>query len=183
MTRRRARIALLAAICGATVGLALAAPAAQAETLPLTYDLGVVMPGASASVTRDVEVPMRSTVAAASFGADDADAAWTAHLCGPSGACHAVGDLAGTTLDAGDYRLVVEVTMPAEAATDATANVASTGAITLVPDATAPSDGTLPATGGTVPTAAAVIGAALAGGGALLLLGARRRRNRTEETP
>lgn len=175
MTRRSIRIALLAALGGATLGFAATAPAATAASLPLSYDLGIVMPGSSASVTRGFDVPLRSTVAEATFGAHDSDASWTADLCDSGGRCRAVDALAGTTLDAGDYHLVVAVSMPADA--DGAVSAASSGTITLVQAA---ATGGLAATGGTVPIAAAAVGAILAGGGAMLLIGARRRRDREE---
>lgn len=177
MIRRHRRIALLAALVGASVGVAVAAPAASAETLPLTYDLGIVLPGTTASVERELTVPVRSVVTAATFDAPDTDAVWTADLCTAAGVCAPIADLDGTTLDAGDYHLVIAVAMSEGA--DGATSVASSGLLTLVQSATT---GGLPATGGTIPFSAAVIGATFAVGGALLLRAGRRRRDREEET-
>jgi LPXTG-motif cell wall-anchored protein len=173
----RTRIVALAAVVGAAAAVALVGPAAAAQTLPLTYDLGVVLPGESRTVEREIEIPRHVSVTAASFASTASDDAWDAQLCADR--CIAVDDLTGETLSAGEYRLIVTLTMPADGAI--TLESSARGSLTLI-DAAAGVGGTetLPSTGGSLPVASMAVGAALAAGGALLLLSGRRRARRQE---
>ncbi len=173
----RPRVVALAGVVGAAAAVALVGPAASAQTLPLVYDLGVVLPGESRTMERDVQIPRDASVVAADFGSNATHDGWNAQLC--SDCCIAVEDLSGETLSAGDYRLIVTLTMPAD---DATALESSArGSLTLT-DAVAGVGGTetLPSTGGSLPVASMAVGAALASGGALLLIAGRRRSRRHE---
>lgn len=172
----RTRIVALAGVVGAAVAVALVGPAASAQTLPLTYDLGVVLPGESRTMERAVEIPRHAAVVAADFGSTASTEGWDAQLCADR--CIAVDALAGETLPAGDYRLIVTLTMPADGAT--VFESSARGSLTLI-DAGVGGTDALPATGGTLPVASMAVGAALAAGGALLLLVAGRRRARRPE--
>lgn len=172
----RARVVALAGILGAAAALGLTAPAATAQTLPLTYDLGVVLPGETRTMERPVRIPRDVAVVSAGFGSATAGTDWHAQLC--SADCIAVDALAGATLDAGDYRLVVTLTMPADGAV--VLDTSARGSLTIVDTGVGGSE-TLPSTGGNLPVASMAVGAALATGGALLMVLAERRRARGEE--
>ena len=171
----RTRIVALAGVVGAAAAVALVGPAASAQTLPLAYDLGVVLPGESRTMEREIEIPRHASVAAAAFGSTASQAGWDAQLCAER--CVAVDALAGETLSAGHYRLVVTLTMPADGSLAFESS--ARGSLTLV-DSGVGGAGALPATGGSLPVASMAVGAALASGGALLLVAGRRRSRRQE---
>ncbi|WEK14194.1 MAG: hypothetical protein P0Y48_02995 [Candidatus Microbacterium phytovorans] len=175
MTAARARLVALAAVVGATAAMGIAgASPASARTVPLTYDLGVVLPGQTRSIERTIDIPRDATVVSAQFADGAGGTGWDAQLCKEDD-CSAVGDLTDAALAAGEYRLVVTLAMPVDAT--GVLGTSATGSLTLV-DAGVDADAILPATGGTLPLAAGLVGGALAAGGMLLLLvgGGRRRR-------
>lgn len=171
-----ARVVVLAGILGAAAALGFSAPAATAQTLPITYDLGVVLPGETRTMERPIEIPRDAAVASAGFDSAAAHAGWNIQLCAED--CIAVDALAGSILDAGDYRLVVTLTMPADGV--AVLETSAWGSLTLVDAGVAGSE-TLPSTGGNLPVASMAVGAALAAGGTLLVVLAGRRRVRRGE--
>lgn len=179
MIGTRARIVVLAGILGAAVALGAGAPAATAQTLPLSYDLGVVLPGESRSMERPIEVPRTVTVVSADFGSTSDEGLWHARLCDVSETCTRVSDLDDRVLTAGDYRLVVTLTMPTDL--DLPLSASAEGTMTLL-DAGVEATDILPATGGSSALTTAVLGGALAAGGALLVIAAGRRRREAEET-
>lgn len=173
----RTRVVVLAGVLGAAAALGLSAPsAATAQTLPLAYDLGVVLPGETRTMERPVEIPRDAAVTSAGFDSAAATGDWNVRLCADD--CIAVDALAGSVLDAGDYRLVVTLTMPAHGA--AVLEASAWGSLTLVDAGVAGSE-TLPSTGGNLPVASMAVGAALAAGGTLLVVLAGRRRVRRGE--
>ncbi|CAI9392283.1 LPXTG cell wall anchor domain-containing protein [Microbacterium sp. T2.11-28] len=171
----RTRLVALAGVVGAAVAVAVVGPAASAQTLPLTYDLGVVLPGESRTMEREIEIPRHASVAAADFGSGASADGWDARLCADR--CIAVDALAGETLSAGRYRLIVTLTMPADGAIALESS--ARGSLTLIDAGVGDADA-LPNTGGTLPVASMAVGAALASGGTLLLIAGRRRSRRQE---
>ena len=176
---RATRIATvgLAAVIGGTVGAA-SMTAATAVTVPLDADFGIVLPGATAQSSKDVTVPKASFVAQAEWLDVSGAGVWDAALCSVS-RCTPLEMLAGASIPAGDYRVVIEVTMPMDAS--AGAHTAARGHISLMESIELPltDDTGLAATGGTLPWFAALAGAAAVGGGTALVL--RRRRPREEK--
>lgn len=176
MKGARTHIVVLAGILGAAAALGLSAPAATAQTLPLSYDLGVVLPGETRTMERPVRIARDAAVTSAGFDSAAAQSDWNVQLCAED--CIAVDTLTGSVLDAGDYRLVVTLTMPATGA--AVLEASAWGSLTLVDAGVAGSE-TLPSTGGNLPVASMAVGAALAAGGTLLVVLAGRRRVRQGE--
>lgn len=166
----------LAAVLGGAVGAALTGGAASASTVPFHADFGLVMPGETREVRSDVVVPVLSTVTTAGWDEVLGEGAWGAELCDAWGVCTPVDELAGATLAAGTYGLVLGLEMPSDASGAATSG---RGRIVLTEVPPLPlTEGGLAATGGGLPWIAGAVGAAAVGGGAALVL---RRRRETEE--
>lgn len=174
---RRGVVAIgLAAVLGAAAGAALVS-AASAVTVPLEADFGVMMPGASAESETSLSVPVSSVVTAAEWSTVTGAGVWGARLCGAA-TCTDLDELVGTAIDAGSYRVVVDVTMPMDAA--GTGPTAASGRISLMESSLPLSDGgALAVTGAALPWVAMLAGAAALGGGTALLV--RRRRPEDEE--
>ncbi|MET0297272.1 MAG: LPXTG cell wall anchor domain-containing protein [Microbacterium sp.] len=164
-----------AAVLGGAAGAA-SVTAAVAVPVPLAADFGVLLPGADASASVDVVVPTDAVVAQAEWLELSGPGSWNASLCAAA-SCTALDELPGTEVPAGSYRVVIDVSMPTDAAA---ASTSAQGRIALVQQTTLPlTDGELAITGAAAPWIASIVGAtALAAGAALLL----RRRGRDEES-
>lgn len=162
---------IAAAIVGGACGIAAAAPAA-AVTVPLVFDFGVVLPGASADATQEVTVARDSIVSEAVWTHDSGptSAGWDATICSDAGACRDFSALRGAHVKAGTYTVTMTVTMPVQAQQGEVA--VSHGNVQLVEESDA-----LAVTGGSSGWPLAIAGAAIAGSGALLLV-LRRRKER-----
>lgn len=166
----------LAAVIGGAVGAA-SMTAATAVTVPLDADFGIVLPGETAQASTDLAVPARSIVTKAEWVEVSGSGVWGAALCSAS-ECTPLEELAGTAVDAGRYRVVIDVTMPMDAS--ATSRTAASGEIALMESVELPlTDGRLAATGGTMPWIAALAGAAALAGGTAILI--RRRKHEEED--
>ncbi len=168
----------IAAVIGAAVGAA-SMTAASAVSVPLDADFGIVMPGATAQSSADVTVARASFVTHAEWLVVSGTGSWSASLCSDA-SCTPLADLTGASLAAGDYRVVIEVTMPMDAST-VDSHTSARGRLALVEAIELPltTDEGLAATGATAPWIAALVGAGALGGGVALLL--RRRRPHEED--
>lgn len=174
MTRTmRVTAIALAALVGGAIGV-MAAPAAHASDVPLHFDLGVVLPGASATTSQPVDVPRDATVASTTWldQTGSQDVVWTTALCGKAIGCIPMPDLTGTFLPAGTYELAVSVALP-DSPTEENLSASADGAVTFVE-----ASPVLAATGGEWPWPAAMMGAVMCALGAFLLIRRRTERAR-----
>ncbi len=156
MMRRRAvstmRLAIAsAALVGGALAFAFAQPA-SASTVPLTFDFGIVLPGATVTDTQRVIVHHTSIVAAAQWAPSSGpdDVVWRAQICGPDGGCSDFADLRGARVAPGTYTVTMSVTMPESTPQGDIA--ASGGFVQLVDQSSG-----LASTGRTVPWSVALV--------------------------
>ncbi len=176
-------LGLLVLVAGGVAALAQPAPAV-AQSVPLTHDFGVVLPGETVSHELTFHVDNRATVFDATFLLDG-DGAWSTTVCSAKGLCRDLSRLKGEILDSGDYRLILGLTLPEDAST---ADISADGVIRLVeadvdssvsePGATGggvdPAIPGLPATGAQLPLLLILIGSGLLMAGGIVLASTRR---------
>ncbi|KZE90722.1 hypothetical protein [Microbacterium sp. TNHR37B] len=177
-------LGLVVLVAGGVSALAQPAPAV-AQSVPLTHDFGVVLPGETVSHEQPFHVDVRAAVFDATFLLDG-DGAWTATVCGTTGVCRELSQLKGEVLDPGDYRLVLGLTVPEDAST---ADISADGLISLVeaevdssavePGATgggtAAGGPALAATGAQLPLVLILIGSGLLMAGGIVVVSTRRK--------
>ncbi|MFT4281741.1 LPXTG cell wall anchor domain-containing protein [Microbacterium sp.] len=175
-------LGLLILVAGGVAALVQPAPA-LAQSVPLTHDFGILLPGETVSHELTFHVDNRATVFDATFLLDG-DGAWSATVCSAKGLCRDLSGLKGRTLDSGDYRLVLGLTLSESASTT---DISADGVIRLVeadvdssvsePGATGgvdPVAPALPATGAQLPLLLILIGSGLLMAGGIVLASTRR---------
>ncbi|HWI32049.1 MAG TPA: hypothetical protein VNT50_11195 [Microbacterium sp.] len=169
-------IGLLAVVGGALLGMGASATATAATTMPITFDLGVVLPGESRIMSERVTIDTDSIVASAVWIERSGVASWDAELCATGGDCTDISALQGASLRAGEYDLSASITIPADAPRGTVSAAAGVLRLTAMPGHLGTGEqGELAATGSAVPWVVVGAGALTATVGALLLATRRRR--------